>query len=117
MPQFLLLLHADPTGWLEMPQEARQAAFAKYAAWSSQAREKGYLVASNKLTDDAGKVIRGPKALTTDGPYSETKEVLGGYYVIEAPDYEEAVRRCLGHPQLEFGTIELRQIEVLPPAS
>ena len=117
MPQFMLLLHADPTEWLKMPLSSKQAAFGKYAAWGNKAREAGYLVASNKLTDDNGRVIRGPKPLTTDGPYSETKEVLGGYYIIEAPNYEEAVRRCLDHPQLEFGgVIELRQVEVMPPA-
>lgn len=117
MAQFMLLLYADPTEWLKMPQESKQAAFGKYMAWGNKAREGGYFVVGNKLTDDAGKVIRGPKPLTTDGPYSETKEVLGGFYIIEAANYDEAVRRCLDHPQLEFaGTIEVRQIEVLPPA-
>ena len=52
---------------------------------------------------------RRPRA--TDGPYSETKEVLGGYYTIEAASYEEAVSRALEHPHLEYGgTIEVRQV-------
>jgi hypothetical protein len=47
----------------------------------------------------------------TDGPYSETKEVLGGYYTIEAASYEEAVLRANDHPHLEYGgTIEVRQV-------
>lgn len=50
-----------------------------------------------------------------DGPYAETKEVLGGYYLIEAPNYEEAVRRSLDHPHLSHGTIEVREIEVVRP--
>ena len=50
------------------------------------------------------------KPKSTDGPYSETKEVLGGYYMIEAANYDEAVQRTLDHPHLEYGgTIEVRQ--------
>jgi hypothetical protein len=82
--------------------------------WGNQARQAGFLLGSNKLVDDAGKVLRGQKAVT-DGPYSETKEVLGGYYLIEAASYEEAVRRSKDHPHLEHGgTIEVRQVEPLP---
>ena len=47
----------------------------------------------------------------TDGPYAEAKEVLGGFLVIEAADYDDAVRQCDGSPHLEFGTIEIRAIE------
>jgi len=115
MAQYLLLLHADPTGWLEMPQEEQHKWMKKYMAWGDQAQKAGYLLGSNKLVDDAGKIVRGQKALVTDGPYSETKEVLGGYYKIEAEDYSEAVSRCKDHPHLEHGgTIEVRQIEQLP---
>ena len=51
------------------------------------------------------------KVRTTDGPYSETKEVLGGFFIIEAANYEEAVERASDHPTLEYGgTLEIRQI-------
>jgi len=93
--QYLLLLHADPTGWFQMPPEEQHKWMGKYMAWGEQARKAGYLLGSNKLVDDAGKIVRTPKALVTDGPFSETKEVLGGYYLIEAKDYDEAVRRWL----------------------
>jgi hypothetical protein len=47
----------------------------------------------------------------TDGPYSEAKEVMGGFYLIEAADYDQAVQRTLDHPHLEFGgKIEIRQL-------
>ena len=114
MAQFLLLMHADPTAFLKMPAEDRQKWFGKYMAWGNQAREGGYLVGSNKLVDDGGKIMRAQKSVT-DGPYSETKEVLGGYYLIEAADYKQAVERSKNHPHLEHGgTIEVRQVEVLP---
>ena len=113
MGQFLLLLHADPTEFAKMPAEEKQKWMGKYRAWGNQAREAGILVGSNKLVDDGGKIIRGQKP-ATDGPYSETKEVLGGYYMIEARSYEEALRCCKDHPHLEWGgTIEVRQIEQL----
>ena len=114
MAHFMLLLYDNPSHWATLSPEEMQKAIEKYGAWTKKAFTKD----SKRLAEDAGRVIRaqGGKPRATDGPYSETKEVLGGYYVIEAPDYDEAVRRCLGHPQLEFGTIELRQIEVMPPA-
>ena len=115
MSHFLLLLYGDPTRWQAMPPKEMQAAFGKYMGWGDAARKKGFLVGANKLVDDAGRVIRGRKPVATDGPYSETKEVLGGYYLIEASNYDEAVKLCLDHPHLEFdGTIEVRQVEVLP---
>ena len=115
MAQFLLLLYGDPTRWRAMPRQDQQAAFAKYMDWSRKARQEGFCVGSNKLVDDAGKILRGNKPVATDGPYSETKEMLGGYYLIEAANYDEAVRRSLDHPHLQYdGTIEVRQVEVLP---
>jgi hypothetical protein len=68
---------------------------------------------SKRLADDPGRVMRvqGGRTRTTDGPYSETKEVLGGYYTIEADDYDGAVQRALDHPHLEYGgTIEVRHV-------
>lgn len=115
MAQFLLLLHSDPAPFLNMPAAEKQKWFAKYMAWGNKARDGGYFIGSNKLVDDGGKLIRGPKPAVTDGPYSETKEVLGGYYMIEASNYDEAVKRALDHPHLEHGgTIEVRQVEQLP---
>ncbi len=116
MAQFILLLYADNKPWMTLSQEEQLKWFNKYMAWAKKASDGGYLVGGQKLVDDDGKVIRGPKLLATDGPFVETKEVLGGYYIIEAASYEEAVQRCEGHPQLEFGgVIELRQIEIMTP--
>ena len=108
MPQYLLLLHNDPSGWQKLSPEEMQKAVEKYMAWS----KKPFVVASQRLGADPGRVIRAnaghPRA--TDGPYSETKEVLGGYYLIEAPSYDAAVEQALDHPHLEHGTIEVRQL-------
>ncbi len=109
MAQFMLLLYDDPTAWRKVGPEDMQKAIEKYMAWT----KKPFTVDSKRLGEDAGRVIRsqGGKPRTTDGPYSETKEVLGGYYTIEAADYDEAVKLALDHPHLEHGgTIEVRQL-------
>ncbi|HTU46830.1 MAG TPA: YciI family protein [Bryobacteraceae bacterium] len=108
MPQYMLLLYSDPSGWDRLSPEEMQKALEKYIAWGQKAFVKG----SMRLAHDVGRVLRakGGTPRATDGPYSETKEVLGGYYLIEAADYDEAVKRTLDHPQLEYGgTIEVRQ--------
>jgi len=109
MAQFMLLLHGDPGIWPRLSPEEMQKALEKYMGWT----KKPFVRDGKRLTDDPGRVMRktGGQTRTADGPYSETKEVLGGYYTIEAADYDEAVRLALDHPQLEYGgTIEVRQV-------
>ena len=109
MAQFMLLLYDDPTGWNKLSPEEMQKATEKFMAWT----KKPFTLDSKRLGIDPGRVMRsaGGQIRTTDGPYSETKEVLGGYYTIEAADYDEALRLCHDHPTLEYGgTIEVRQL-------
>jgi len=109
MSQFMLLLYDDPSGWQKLSPEEMQKAIEKYMAWT----KKPFTRDSKRLAEDAGRVIRscGGRPRATDGPYSETKEVLGGFYTIEADSYDEAVKRALDHPHLEYGgTIEVRQL-------
>jgi hypothetical protein len=109
MSQFMLLLYDDPAGWMKLSPEEMQKALEKYMAWA----KKPFFVDAKRLSPDAGRVVRsaGGQVRATDGPYSETKEVLGGFYLIEAASYEEAVARSLDHPHLEYGgTIEVREL-------
>jgi hypothetical protein len=109
MPQFMLLLYDNPAEWLKVSPEEMQKAIEKYRAWTQKPFTKG----SNRLADEPGRVIRSEngKPRATDGPYSETKEILGGFYTIEAANYDEAVKLALDHPHLEYGgTVEVRQI-------
>ncbi len=107
MPQYMLLLHQDPSGWSDLSPEAQQQAMEKYMAWTKKS------TLSKRLAPGPGRVIRPhnghPRA--TDGPYAETKEHLGGFYMIEAPNYDEAVRVAMDHPHVEYGgTIEIREV-------
>jgi len=109
MSQFMLLLYDNPSGWQKLSPEEMQKAIEKYVAWT----KKPFTVDSKRLAGEPGKVMRSQngKPRTTDGPYSETKEVLGGFYLIEAATYDEAVARTLDHPHLEYGgTIEVRKL-------
>jgi hypothetical protein len=109
MPQYLLLLYDNPAAWQNVSPEEMQKAIEKYRAW----RDKPFTKGSLRLSADAGRVIRPQKdgaPRASDGPFIESKEVLGGYYIIEAADYDEAVRIAMDHPHLEYGgTVELRK--------
>jgi hypothetical protein len=109
MPHYMLLLYDDPSNWPKLSPEEMQKATEKYMEWT----RKPFTRDGKRLAADVGKVIRAPggRARATDGPYSETKEILGGYYTIEAANYDEAVRLSLEHPHLEYGgTIEVREV-------
>jgi hypothetical protein len=115
MPKFMLLLHSDrdegrtgsPADFAKMIQE--------YRAWSERLQAEGKLDHSHKLSDDSGKVLRPGKdgrVAVTDGPFAETKEVLGGYYNVIAPDYEAAIAIARTSPHLKFGgLIEVRKVD------
>jgi hypothetical protein len=105
----MLLLYDDPAEWQKFGPEEMQKAIEKYFAWT----KKPFTLDSKRLAEDAGRVIRsqGGQPRAMDGPYSETKEVLGGFYTIEAASYDEAVRLAMEHPHVEYGgTIEVRQV-------
>ncbi len=108
MPQYMLLLYDNPADWAKLSAEEMQQATEKYMAWT----KKPFFKNGTRLAADPGKVMRAPggKPSVTDGPYSETKEVLGGFYVIEAASYEQAVELAMDHPHLQFGTVEVRQL-------
>ncbi len=108
MPQYMLLLYDEPSVWQKLSPEEMQKAMEKYMAWS----KLPFSLGGKRLAPDVGRVIRSRdgRPHSADGPYSETKEILGGFYTIEASDYDEAVQRSSGHPHLDFGAIEVRQL-------
>jgi hypothetical protein len=94
-----------------------QAVIARYVAWGERMASQGHGSPRGgaRLTDvyrDPGRVVsnRDGVFLAVDGPFAETKEVVGGYSVIEAADYDEAVDLCRDHPAAEYGSIIIRQL-------
>jgi hypothetical protein len=114
MPQFMLLLHDRPSVLAGMSPADMQAVIERYLAWSRALRARGAVVDGRKLTRDTGRLMRrgSDGLLVTDGPYAESKEVIGGFFVIEARDYDDAVAVASGCPHLDYhGTIEVRQVD------
>ena len=116
MPNYLLLLHQRTDRPIPATAEGRAAITQEYMAWADQLRAEGRHKAANKLTNDAGKHLTfTPGHVTvTDGPYAESKEVIGGYYIIGATDYAEACRVAEHSPHIKYGgRIEIREIHEL----
>jgi hypothetical protein len=113
MPKFLMLARSDARAWEGLSAEEGQRIVKQYVDWSNRMREAGRLAGSNKLTDGDGRVLaaNGSGVEVKDGPYSETKEVVGGYWLLEAADFDEAVKLAKDSPHLRFGTLEIRAIE------
>jgi hypothetical protein len=114
MAQYLLLLRDDSSAWEKMGPEEMQRTMERYIAW----RNRPFVVGSNRL-ELTGRVMhrKDGKIGVTDGPFSESREVLGGYFAIEAKDYAEAVALTMDHPHTDFGTIEIREVMPRPEAN
>lgn len=112
--KYLCLICADPKYMMEHLPEADAAKhFEEYRAFTDDIRKNGHYLAANRLLPpDAATTIRvrNGKVSTTDGPFAETKEQLGGYYVIEAKDLNEAIRIASRIPGARFGCVEVRPV-------
>ncbi|MCA2964678.1 MAG: transcription initiation protein [Acidobacteriaceae bacterium] len=111
MSKFLLLLH-DPVDspFLSMSPAEMQAVIERYTAWSAQLAAEGRIAGGNKLQDGTARHVS--KLGVIDGPYPETKEIIGGYFLIEAASYDEAVEIALSCPHVDLGRIEVREVEL-----
>ena len=114
MSKYILFLHERTTLDESMSPEEIQSVISEYQAWSQEMGDAGRMLGGQKLTSDSGRLLTGfESSLTvTDGPMAEAKEVIGGFFEIEAATYDEAVDVAQSCPHLKFGgTIELRQID------
>jgi hypothetical protein len=117
--KYLLLIYGNEATYLDRPREAVAESFAAYTAYTRQMQEAGVLCAADRLRPTAeAKTVRAPKGRTSvvDGPFAETKEQLGGYYLIEAPDMEAALAWAERCPGAEHGSIEVRPVWTYLPA-
>jgi hypothetical protein len=116
MPDFILLLHRPAGPPPALSTEAAAAMTRDYTSWHAEGRLKG----GEKLTNDAGRVMRAgaARAIVTDGPFAESKELLGGFYLITAEDYGQACKIAESCPHLKYGgNIEIRQIDPMNESS
>jgi len=114
MPYLLLIYQNEAAGAAQDPA-AMQAMMDKYRAFTQSIIAGGQFKAGDALepTSTATTVrVREGKTLTTDGPFAETREQLGGYYLIEAKNLDEAIGIAARVPSAAFGSIEVRPIMV-----
>jgi hypothetical protein len=112
MALYMLLIH-DQDVWETLSEDEQNAIDEEYAAFIRELRHQGRLVSTHELQPKATAAtlrVRGGKTLVTDGPYAETKEALGGYFLIEAESFDEAISWAAKIPTARFGVVEVRPV-------
>lgn len=102
-----IFIGGDPS---HLSPDAQQAHMQKWFTWVEKLRQEKKYVAGEALLP-GGKTIRGSKKTVTDGPYAEGKEIVGGFFVVEAKDLNQAVEMAKACPDYELGGIvEVREV-------
>jgi hypothetical protein len=118
--QYMILIYAAPDAEPTYGTPEFQAMMAGFAAFSEKAKTDGVLRGGEGLqgVETATTLrVRGGKVETMDGPFAETREHLGGYYVLDLPDLDTALRYAAQIPVAEFGTVEVRPLMDYNPAN
>jgi hypothetical protein len=111
--KYLCLIYEDESVWQTMAKAELDKAYAEYTAFKEDIERSGHLLGCNPLQPTRSAItvrVRNGKVSTTDGPFAETKEQLGGYFLIEAMDLDEATRIAARIPGARVGSIEVRPI-------
>ena len=114
MSEFLFLFRGGDGKTLQQSPEKWQAHMQKWMQWMEGLKDQGQLLGAQPLTQ-TGKTVTGSKKTVSDGPFMEGKEMVGGYLMCKAGNYDEAVAISKGCPILEFedGIVEVREIQEL----
>jgi len=111
--EYMLLIYDQPGRWGSLAEEERNAEYEEYFALSRELRERKALVSSNELEPESTATtvrVRNGALDLTDGPFAETKEAVGGYYVIDADSLDEAVEWAAKIPSARTGAVEVRPV-------
>jgi hypothetical protein len=115
--QYLLLIYRKETDWATRPEAERNEIFQAYMSFAQGIRSSGNYVAGEALQPVATATtvrVKDGKTLTTDGPFAETREQLGGFFLIEAKNLDEATGIAARVPDARGGSIEVRPIMPTP---
>jgi len=115
--QYLLLIYDNEKAWLTMSEAKKNELNAGYMTFTREIIASGHYKGGNALTPTHTATtvrVRDNKTATTDGPFAETREQLGGYYLIEAKDLDEATKIAARIPSAKQGSIEVRPIMPTP---
>jgi hypothetical protein len=111
--KFTLLLWGDESHWADMSEEESAAEMERWEDYSAQLIAAGAMVSGEGLQPSAtSKTLRieNGERVVTDGPYAETKEQLGGFYVIDVPSFDDALEWASKLPSVEHGSTEIRPV-------
>jgi hypothetical protein len=111
--KFMLLLWGDESAWQDMSEEDAAAEMARWDDYTKKLEAAGALVSGEGLQPSAtSKTLRfeNGRQFVTDGPFAETKEQLGGFYVIECASFDDALEWASKLPSAEFGSTEIRPV-------
>ena len=111
--QYILLLHANEAGFAKMTPAQQQEGYAAYMAYTEALTKAGAAKGSNRLqpvaTATTVRIVDG-KTQVLDGPYADSKEQLGGYFLIDVPDLDAALSWAARCPGASHGVVEVRPI-------
>lgn len=113
MPQYMLLIYGDPSLGPQQGTPEFDAHMGKWFTYTESLREAGVYVAGEALqapTTATTVAVRDGERVVTDGPFADTKEWLGGYYVIDAPDLDAALDHAARMPNIDYASVEVRPI-------
>jgi len=111
--KYMLLIHDSEKVWGTLSQDEQQQIMADYRRFSEEIKATGQYLAGSQLqpTSAATSVrVRNGNRVVTDGPFAETREQLGGYYLVDAKDLDEAIGLAERLPSAKLGTIEIRPL-------
>jgi hypothetical protein len=111
--KYMLLIYDDEKAWGSLAEEQRMAVYAEYMKLSEDLEASGSYIGGSELqptTTATSLRVRDGKRLVTDGPFAETREQLGGYYLVEANDLDAAMAIASKIPSVRTGTIEIRPL-------
>ena len=111
--QYMLLIYSPPGAWSDIPPEQQKEIYEAYGTFSMELEASGKMVSGDALQDTSTATsirVRDGETLMTDGPFAETKEVLGGYYLIDVDTLDEALEWGAKLPGSWDGTVEVRPV-------
>jgi hypothetical protein len=117
--KYLLLIYGEENAWAKFSEAEAKQLYGEFMQFTEQLQSAKQHVSSHRLQPVATATsvrLRDGKRVVTDGPFAETREQLGGYYLVEAKDLDEAIAIAAKIPSARFGTVEVRPV-VTQPAS